>query len=245
MMRIVVLPTAEQAAVGVARFVARAVADRPDTVLGLPTGRTMVRVYDALVRMYERGDVRFRRVTTFNLDEFIGLRPRHSGRYRAFMERYFFGAVDLRPGAAQFPSGGHEGGRRYDAAIARAGGLDLCVLGIGTNGHLGFNEPGPSLSAATHRVRLLPATRRANAYLFARGLPEVPRAAMSMGIATILNARTVVLLATGADKATIVRRALTGPITTRVPASLLQVHPNALVVLDRPAAGRLSRRAAR
>ena len=133
------------------------------------------------------------------------------------------------------------GGATVDMIVA-AGGLDLCLLGIGMNGHLGFNEPAADLTAGTHRVRLAAATRRANAYLFKDQLREVPREAYSMGIATILTARTIVLLATGSAKASIVRRAIAGRVSTRVPASLLQTHPNALVVLDRAAAGDLTRR---
>ena len=195
----------------------------------------MIPMYKALVRLHREGLANFRRATTFNLDEFLGLPEGHSGSYRAFMSRHLFDGVNLRPAAAHFP-GPDDGSGEYDAAIARAGGLDLCVVGIGENGHLGFNEPAQRLHARTHRVRLLAASRRANAYLFSGETRQVPRFAMSMGIGTILKARTIVLLATGDEKARVVRSAFAGKVTTRVPASLLQGHPNVLVVLDRAAA---------
>jgi glucosamine-6-phosphate deaminase len=180
--------------------------------------------------------VDFGRASTFNLDEFVGLRPNHPGAYRTFMRRYLFDHVNLRREAAHFPASGPRGARAYERAIARAGGLDVCLVGIGANGHLGFNEPGASLEPWTHRVSLRSETRRANAYLFDGRWQDVPATAMSMGIATILQARTVLLIATGSDKRAIVRRALEGPITTRVPASLLQTHPHALAILDAAAA---------
>ncbi len=239
-MRIIVLPSAILAARAVAQFVARTIRDRPDAVIGLPTGRTMIPVYETLVEFHRRSRVTFRRATTFNLDEFAGLNPAHEGSYRSFMQRYLFGGVDLRPGRIHFPDANGDSPENYDARIERAGGLDLCLLGIGVNGHLGFNEPSGKLAAKTHRVRLMPTTRRANAYLF-RNIADVPRHAVSMGIGTIMNARAVVLLATGPDKSPIVQRALAGPVTTRVPGSLIQTHPNALVVLDQAAAAGLSR----
>ena len=241
-MRIVVFPSDRRAATGVAQFVARAVQAQPDLVLGLPTGRTMVPVYEELVRLHRRGRADLRRTTTFNLDEFIGLGPDHPGSYRTFMRSHLFDGVNIPPAARHFPRSTADGARRYDRQIADAGGLDLCILGIGTNGHLGFNEPALQLTPGTHRVRLTAASRRANAYLFSGRVSDVPRTAMSMGIRTILNARTVVLIATGSEKAAIVRRAIAGPVTTRVPASLIQTHPNSLVVLDRDAAARLRSR---
>lgn len=241
-MRILVLESSSAVAAAVARLLARTLRDTPDAVLGLPTGRTMVPVYQALGRLHQRGLADFSRATTFNLDEFLSLRSNHPGSYRTFMRRHLFDQVNMRPGAAHFPASGSRAARAYDRAIERAGGLDVCVVGIGANGHLGFNEPGPSLEPRTHRVTLQRATRHANAHLFGGQWRNVPATAMSMGIATILQARTVLLIATGAAKRTIVRRALEGAITTRVPASLLQTHPHALVVLDAAAARSLSSR---
>lgn len=240
MMRVVVFGSAPLAATAVARLVAAAVRRRPRLVIGLPTGRTMIPMYGALVAAHRRGRLDFRRISTFNLDEFAGLCPDAPGSYRAFMHQHFFEPVKLRRQATHLPGEDGQAPEAYDRLIAAAGGLDVCVVGIGANGHLGFNEPAARLAAGTHRVKLLPATRRANAYLFGGRAGAVPTHAVSMGMGTILGARLVVLLATGTEKAAIVKRALTGPITTRVPASFLQVHPRAVVVLDRAAARHLT-----
>ena len=241
-MQVLVLPSRDTAALAVAGFLAKTLRHTPDVVLGLPTGRTMIPVYRGLVGLHERGLADFRGATTFNLDEFVGLPAHHSGSFRAYMRRCLFDHVNLPRTSMRFPPTSRADGRAYDAQIERAGGLDLCLVGIGRNGHIGFNEPGATLSALTHRVALLPATRRANAYLFDDRPQRVPRFAMSMGIGTILRARAVVMLALGRDKAAIVQAAIAGPVSTRVPASLLQTHPNVVVVLDREAAGRLDRR---
>lgn len=225
-------------------MVARAVRQNPRLVLGLPTGRTPESFYHALVRMHRRGRLDFGRVTTFNLDEFTGLAADDPRSYRAYMHRVLGAFVNLSTSRVHLPDGSasdwQREARRYDNAIVRAGGLDVAVIGIGANGHIGFNEPAPALEAATHLVRLRPESRRANAYLFGGRPQQVPTHALSMGIGTILRARTVVLLATGQAKAAIVARALTGPVTTRVPASLLQVHRSAVAVLDRSAAAGLA-----
>jgi glucosamine-6-phosphate deaminase len=202
-------------------------------------------MYRALVRAYEQGRADFSRATTFNLDEFVGLGKRDPGSYRAFMNALLFDHVNLPTARAHMPDGRARDWRReivrYERQITRAGGLDLVVLGVGGNGHLGFNEPGPALDAHTHRVALRPETRRANAHLFGGRWKDVPTHALSMGIGTILTATHVVLLATGASKARVVAHALTGPVTTRLPASLLQTHPDVVVVLDRDAARGLPR----
>jgi glucosamine-6-phosphate deaminase len=208
----------------------------------------MIPVYRALVRLHEHGLADFSRAITFNLDEFVGLPPGHSGSFRTYMRRHLFDHVNLSRGATHFPSATRRSGEAYDRLIERTGGLDVCLVGIGRNGHIGFNEPAAVLTAETHQVTLQPATRRANAYLFENRIDNVPKAATSMGIGTIMRARAVVLLALGAAKADIVRAATQGPVTTRVPASLLQAHPNVVVVLDREAAGaseRLRRRSMR
>jgi glucosamine-6-phosphate deaminase len=219
--------------------VCAAIAARPRLVLGLPTGRTPLPFYEELRRRSRAECADWSQVRTFNLDEFVG--PAGvPGSYRAYMQRELFDHVDLWPGNIEFLRGDApdlEGEcERYEKALADAGGLDLIVLGIGANGHIGFNEPGPALEARTHRARLLPATRQSNAALFGGRLDQVPTEALSMGMATILQAREVVLIATGAAKAAVVARMLTGPIATEVPASFLQLHPQATVMVDRAAA---------
>lgn len=226
-----------------ARQVAAAVRKNPRLVLGLPAGRTPIPFYDALVRLAARGRVDLSRVTIFNLDEFLGLPPGHPGSFRAFLMRQLVGRLPHPPGRMCLIDGSTGAPERecarYERAIARAGGVDLQVLGLGVNGHIGFNEPGPSLRVATHRTRLTLASRRANRALFGGRLADVPREALTMGMGTILRARRIVLVATGREKATMVRRLTSGEVTPWVPASFLQLHPAVEVLLDRAAASRL------
>lgn len=245
-MHVVTYATASRAAAAAAALIVGHLSRNPRLVAGLPTGNTPVPMYRALVRAYEEGRADFSRATTFNLDEFEGLGRGDAGSYHTFMKELLFDHVNLPPARAHVLNGRAADWRRevarYERRIARAGGLDLVVLGVGGNGHLGFNEPADALEAGTHRVRLRPETRRANAHLFGGRWRDVPAYALSMGIGTILNARHAVLLATGPSKARVIARALAGPVTTRLPASLLQAHPDVVVVLDRDAAAALPRR---
>jgi glucosamine-6-phosphate deaminase len=247
--RIRVFETADAVAQAFARDLARCVRRNPALVLGLATGRTPIPVYQQLVRLHGRGRLDLARVTTFNLDEFVGGARRDRGQYRAFMDEHLFARVQMPRARIHFLDGAARDldaeCRRYERAIQHAGGIDLQILGLGTNGHIGFNEPGEALQAQTHRTRLREPTRRANAFLFGGRVAAVPREALSMGMATILAADHVVLLATGAAKAACVKRMVEGAITTRVPASLLQMHANAEVWLDRAAAAKLASTATR
>ena len=249
MLHLAIASTPRRAAAAVAAFITSALRDNTDLVLGLPTGRTPVQVYRDLVGKHRAGRAEFSRARTFNLDEFVGIASDDARSYCAFMRRHFFRHVNLRPHAIHVPDGCasdlRAAARAYDAALAEAGGLDICLLGIGANGHIGFNEPAAALRADTHVATLAPGTRASNAELFGGRMRDVPRQGLTLGMGGILGARAVVLLATGAGKADIVRRALTGPITTRVPASFLQAHPNAIAVLDRAAASRLPHAAPR
>ena len=176
-----------------AEIVAALLARNPGLVLGLPTGRTPVPFYRSLVALHRRGGADFARATTFNLDEFIGVAANHPGSYHAYMQRHLFDQVNLSRSRTHLPNGSSRDWRdaidRYEATLARAGGLDAVVLGIGRNGHIGFNEPGDRLVATTHRVLLHAPTRRANAHLFGGKVKNVPKYALSMGLATILQAR--------------------------------------------------------
>jgi len=243
-MRLRLFGTANALARACARDIARALSARPDLVLGLPTGRTPIPLYRELVRLHRAGRADFSRATTFNLDEFLGLRARDPRGYRAFMQDHLFDHVNLSPRRIHFLDGAardaERESERYERAIERAGGIDLMILGLGTNGHIGFNEPGRALVARTHCTRLKPGTRRANASLFGNRLSAVPREALSMGMATILHAKRVVLLATGATKAHCVERMIEGPVTPRLPASFLQLHRNVEAWIDRPAASNLT-----
>jgi glucosamine-6-phosphate deaminase len=202
-----------------------------------------VATYAELRRMAAQGELDCSQVTTFNLDEFIGVDAAHPGSFRRFMEEHLFGALNIDRcrihflnGAAPDPEVECE---RYEAEIDAAGGLDLQLLGIGANGHIGFNEPADQLVARTHRVLLHDVTLHDNAALFGGDPREVPREALSMGMATILRARQLVLLATGERKARCIERTVKGPLTTRLPASFLQTHRHVEIYLDRAAASLL------
>jgi glucosamine-6-phosphate deaminase len=245
-MRIRIFSTPRAVAQALARDLARAIAARPSLVLGLPTGRTPIPLYRALIALHAAGRLDCASLTTFNIDEFLGLSDRDPRSYRAFMQRHLFDHINIAAPHVHFLDGVtadvDRECRRYDRAIERAGGIDLQILGLGTNGHIGFNEPARALIAHTHRTRLRPPTRRANAALFGGRLRDVPHDGLSMGMATILRARRIVLMATGASKAASVARMVQGPVTPRVPASFLQLHRHAEVWLDRAAAASLNRR---
>lgn len=215
----------------------------PALILGLPTGRTPLHFYRCLVTLSTEGHADFSRATTFNLDEFLGVAPEQAGSYQQYMERHFFRHINIDRRQIHFLNGAAPSAdaecARYEADIAAAGGIDLQVLGIGANGHIGFNEPGEHLAARTHRVILRPETRRANAAPFGGDPNNVPTEALSMGMATILQARSIALMATGAEKAECVAEMTRGPLTTRLPASFLQLHPDVHVMLDEAAARRI------
>jgi len=225
--------------------ISRALAERPALVLGLATGRTPVDAYAELAARCARGDVDFSRAQSFNLDEFVGLASDHPGSFRRFMDDHFFAGVNLAASRIHFLDGTASDldaeCARYERAIAEAGGIDLQLLGIGTNGHIAFNEPADALEPRTHRVTLTSSTREDNAALFDGDSSAVPADALTMGVGTILDAKSILVVATGERKAQVIQRALQGPITTRVPASLLQAHSSVEVYLDRAAASKLVR----
>ena len=214
-------------------------------MLGLPTGRTPLPLYRALVARHAKGESDYAKATTFNLDEFVGIEPGHPGSYRSYMHEHLFRHVNLSPRRTHFLDGRAADldaeCARFEDSILRAGGIDLQILGIGENGHIGFNEPAPELSPWSHRVTLTLASRRANAGFFGGALRDVPREALSMGVSTILHARAIVLVATGLGKAEIIAKTVTGPVTTRIPASLLQLHHDVEILLDDAAASSLRR----
>ena len=230
---------------------------RPTLVLGLPTGRTPLGLYRELRERSGGNLIDWSQVRTFNLDEFAGLDPASPNRYRAFMQAELFDHVSIDPANIGFLNGSAPDlkteCRRYEDAIDQAGGIDLQILGIGRNGHIGFNEPADGLCSHTHVAELETESREANAQWFGGDWRNVPERALSMGmacavtasgpvsaLATILNAREIVLIATGAEKADAVHGMIEGLISTRLPASILQVHPRVTVMVDRGASQRLS-----
>jgi glucosamine-6-phosphate deaminase len=225
-----------------ALLVASHIVVNPDSVLGLPTGSTPVGMYRELIRMHREMRLDFSGVTTFNLDEYAGLGPSDPQSYHHFMKETFWSQVNLRRSRAFVPNGlakdlQTECGR-YEKLIERRGPIDLFVLGIGQNGHIGFNEPSRALLAETHMEKLSEKTRRDNARFF-RSLSEVPRYAITMGMGTIMKAREIILLAGSKEKAEAVKRAVKGPVTPAVPASVLQLHPACRMIIDASAASGL------
>jgi glucosamine-6-phosphate deaminase len=223
--------------------VLEAIVAKPSLVLGLPTGRTPLGLYRKLRERSGGGRIDWSQVRTFNLDEFAGIGPADPNSYRAFMQAELFDHVSIDPANIGFLNGAapdlKKECRRYDGAIAAAGGIDLQILGIGANGHIGFNEPADGLCAFTHIAELQRESREANAGRFGGDWRSVPERALSMGMSTILNARHIVLMATGEEKADAVHGMIEGLITTRLPASILQVHPRVTVMLDPGAARNL------
>ena len=210
----------------------------PDSVLGLATGSSPIGTYKQLIKWYEKGDLDFRRVRTVNLDEYVGLAADHEQSYAHFMRVNFFDHINVDLKNTNIPNGTNldeeEECARYNAIIRKLGGVDLQLLGLGPNGHIGFNEPGESFTKGTHKVSLTEATIQANKRFFASE-SDVPRYAYTMGILDIMQAERVVMVVSGAGKAGIVREAFFGPVTPRVPASILQLHKNFTLVADEAA----------
>ncbi len=245
-MEVVVMPTTEAAIELTAQLIAKEVNAKPDAVLGLATGRTMEAVYARVAEMNKAGDVDFSLVRSFNLDEYIGLEGTNENSYRFYMNQHLFKNINIDIRNTNVPNGMAEDlvaeGIDYDDKIDACGGLDMQLLGIGRSGHIGFNEPLSSFASGTRPKCLTPTTVEQNAPLFTDG-SEMPKRAMTMGVGTILGARKLLLLATGAEKADIVAKAVEGPMTSMISATALQMHPHALVIVDAAAASKLTERA--
>ena len=235
-MKILCFDSAEALAKAAAGEIAALIEKKPDCVLGLATGSTPEDTYRELVRMHKEEGLDFSRVTSYNLDEYVGLDPTHPQSYRYFMNVHLFDHVNIDKANTHIPDGNYPSGEAYDAAIAAAGGVDLQVLGIGRNGHVGFNEPGEYLVTGTHEAILTEDTREANARFFA-SIDEVPKSAMSMGMGSIFAARKILLLALGEGKREAIRALLDEKITPMIPATLLKLHPDVTVLCDRAALG--------
>ncbi len=219
--------------------VCEALRTHPSLVVGLPTGRTPVALYRGLVA----AGLDWSAVRTFNLDEFAGVAARDPASYRTFMDEHLFLHVNLPASQIGFLQGDADNDLaecdRYEHAIAGVGGIDLLVLGLGANGHIGFNEPGAALHAPTHVTMLLPSSRAANAYRFGDDVTRVPSRAFTMGMGHVLRARAIVVIATGPSKADAVAGMVRGPLTTACPASWLQVHPAVTLMLDDESSAKL------
>lgn len=236
-----VVDTVENCAAKAARHFVSLMVSKSNPVLGLATGSTPLKLYDELVRVHKAGILSFKKVRSFNLDEYVGLDGKDPQSYRYFMDKNLFSRIDIDRENTRVPNGVAEdlwSCATYDNEIEEAGGIDLMVLGIGNNGHIGFNEPCTPFNSVTHVQELMPSTREANARFF-DSLDDVPLYAITMGLTTIMHCREIVLLAFGQEKAEAVASMIAGPITEDVPASILQLHPNCTVYMDKEAASLL------
>jgi glucosamine-6-phosphate deaminase len=243
-MEVIIEPTADAASVLAARIVADLVRRKPSAVLGLATGNTPLPMYRELIRLHVEEGLDFSGVTTFNLDEYLGLDPAHPASYHHFMRENLFRHINVRPERVHLPDGTTQDVpsccAAYEASIRGAGGIDLQVLGIGGDGHIGFNEPVSSLSSRTRIKTLTERTRSDNAFAFSS--PEaVPHHVITMGIGTIMESREVLLLGFGGRKAEALEATIEGPVSQMVPASALQFHQRVRVILDEAASVKLKR----
>ena len=218
-----------------AGIIAAQIVLKPQSVIGLATGSTPLGVYNKLAELNKKGDIDFSQVTTVNLDEYKGLSPNHPQGYRYFMQEKLFSHINILQENTHLPNGLESDTavecKRYDEVINQCGGIDMQLLGIGHNGHIGFNEPSDYFINDTNCVSLTPRTIEANQRFF-NDASEVPKQAYTMGIGTIIRARRIVMVVSGSDKAEIVKKAFTGPISPRIPASILQLHGDFILVGD-------------
>ena len=242
-MELVILDTYEAICRETAARVARLMRNKPDCVLGLPTGSTPVGLYRELARLHREDGLDFSKVTTFNLDEYLGLPPTHTQSYHYYMGESLFTHVNASADRVHIPNGMADDPEAhcawYERKIRDYGGIDLMILGIGSNAHIAFNEPGSSLGSRTRVAPLTRQTREANARFFG-GIDSVPTAALTVGVGTITDARQILMMASGVGKADAIHATVEGPVTAKVPASALQFHPDTTLLLDPTAASLLT-----
>ncbi|ABY94647.1 glucosamine-6-phosphate deaminase [Thermoanaerobacter brockii subsp. lactiethylicus] len=238
-MKVIITVNYEEMSKKAAEIVKKQIKEKPNTVLGLATGSTPLGMYKHLIEMYKRGEIDFSNVITFNLDEYIGLSPDHPQSYHYFMFHNFFNHINIKKENVHIPNGIaedlEEECRKYEEEIEKAGGIDLQILGIGINGHIGFNEPDESIETKTHVVTLTEKTINANKRFF-KSAEEVPRKAITMGLGSIMKAKKIVLLASGKNKAEAIKETIKGQLTTKVPATVLALHPDVTIIIDKEAA---------
>jgi glucosamine-6-phosphate deaminase len=241
-MKIIVVDNYSEVGKVSAKEVEKLINDKQNCILGLATGSTPVSMYQELIEMYNKGEIDFSKVTTFNLDEYKGLKGDHVQSYRYFMDTNLFNHINIDTNNTHVPNGtAHDIEKEcenYDRDIEGKGGIDLQVLGIGTNGHIGFNEPSDFLNIGTHLTNLKKETIESNSRFF-QSIEEVPTQAITMGLGSIMKAKKIMLLASGKNKAEIIAKLAEGQISTEVPASILQVHNDVLIIVDKDAASLL------
>jgi len=242
-MKIIVQKQFEMATFMAAKEIELLIRRQNKVVLGLATGSTPLLLYQELIRLHQEADLDFSNVVTFNLDEYCGLDKSHPGSYYYYMHENFFRHINIKPGNVHIPNGAAvdilEECEKYEKTIASFGGIDLQVLGVGRHGHIGFNEPSSSLASRTRIKTLTEITRKDNALSFS-SLDAVPHHVITMGVKTIMEAKQVILLASGQHKSLIIKQVIEGPLTAMVPGSILQMHPKARIYLNSEAASKLA-----
>lgn len=242
-MEVIIKENYEELSKFAAQFIADQINNKPDTVLGLATGGTPLGTYKELINLHKENKVDFSQVASFNLDEYVGLPKEHSQSYYYFMNENFFKHINIKPENWYLPDGMAEdipqSCKEYEKKIKEYGGIDIQILGIGGNGHIAFNEPGSSLTSRTRVKTLSEKTRKDNSRFF-ESIDEVPRYAITMGIGTIMESKTIILLANGDGKADAISKSVEGPITSMVPATIVQLHPRVTIAVDRDAASKLT-----
>lgn len=243
-MEVVIFKDYDAICLDAAREVSDLVRNKPNCVLGLATGSTPMGVYKELIRMHQEEGLDFSKISTFNLDEYVGIPTSHEQSYYTFMHENLFNHINIQPERIYIPSGAAKDVNAfcswYESEIKRLGGIDLQILGIGRDGHIAFNEPGSALGSRTRMKTLTRETIEDNARFFG-SVDDVPRYAITMGVGTIQEAERIILMASGESKAEIIAQAIEGPMTAQVTASVLQLHPDTLVLLDEAAASKLKR----
>ncbi len=244
-MRVIITKDYDAMSRRAAKFVRELVEKKPDAVIGFATGSTPIGLYKELIRMHKEDGLDFSKIVTFNLDEYIGLPKDHPESYHTFMWENLFKHINVNPSNVHIPDGTVPDVEAYcqwyEERIKKFGGIDLQILGIGRDGHIGFNEPGSSLGSRTRIKTLARETIEDNARFFDGDVNKVPRQAITMGVGTIMEAKVLLLLASGKNKAEAVKKTVEGPITAMVPASIMQLHPKAILILDEEAASLLER----
>lgn len=238
-MNIIKVKNYKELSMQAAGIVAAQISRKKNTVLGLPTGQTPLGMYQELLKRFRKGEIDFSQVITFNLDEYYGLSPEHPQSYNYYMWQTFFNNINIKKENVFIPDGVtkdvQKECRYYESLIEKKGGIDLQFLGIGDNGHIGFNEPATALNSKTHLVNLSQATIEANSRFF-NDIEDVPRKALTMGMGTIMKAKQIILLASGMKKASAIAKTIKGQVSTEIPASLLQLHRDITIIIDKEAA---------
>ena len=238
-MRLMITESYEELSKAAAEEFAKVIKEKPNAVLGLATGGSPVGMYKELIKMYQKNELDFSKVTTVNLDEYIGLNPEHNQSYRYFMNENLFNHININIANTFVPNGLADNleveCKEYDKKIMELGGIDIQLLGVGNNGHIAFNEPDEQLSAGTHVISLTENTIEANSRFF-ENINDVPKKAITMGLGGIMKAKKIILIASGESKAEAIKGLFSGKITTDNPASMLQMHRDVTVIVDKEAA---------